>query len=640
MIQLAHLHCSGSRRNAAVRLNALFASLKVLTSVTGFLMEKGRSPSWKNPRERLKKHLRRTSSARSLVGPHASAVKNLDFDDVPHEVLPSPSSRRNPFKRSPLKKRRKLAEENCATVNVPIVWDDTNANDPFSNEKLLHIHSASSSRTIENGFFKESFATDFSDIFLNEASTSRPKEEAQCCKSIPLDLRLGTKLRITSKKPFPWIRDPKSSGVVSVRVTGQERHDGLRCFMNSVANEFASPSNVDIPSNISAMAVLESACLSWQFPCFPWLPTYPRADSLTNTSSAVMQEPLPKQCLDALDMQWTECFDQLFLSWKKGDRKSFYMSCSSFTVLFTKVNYGDEITATEDSSSCFQTCGGLRHVAIVTPSTIGFRQYLRSEGIEYEVISKKTKRNSKTFTSLLASDDSKSTFDFSGMTESQPPLFSYETSTKADSSFNENKENKLNTGISSSDESPNKADISGDHDWLEEIDISPKKASKLKRYKSLGSMANLSNDASFAKPDVIDAVAVLVKGSDVQTLYNLLQSSRVCRSIAGPHANIPPTLISSSPFLYSQLQTLKKSSQIIRRKQYEYVLELDGGPIMPHTIPLIVEFLRRSEVCSDEPATLRINDRAVCNGLNDIDSEYCDWNEIRVDKENIWWTKL
>ncbi|PIO65982.1 hypothetical protein TELCIR_12318 [Teladorsagia circumcincta] len=31
---------------------------------------------------------------------------------------------------------------------------------------------------------------------------------------------------------------------------------------------------------------------------------------------------------------------------------------------------------------------------------------------------------------------------------------------------------------------------------------------------------------------------------------------------------------------------VKKSSQVIRRKDLEYVLELDGGPIMPHTIPL------------------------------------------------------
>ncbi|KIH57843.1 hypothetical protein ANCDUO_11962 [Ancylostoma duodenale] len=42
--------------------------------------------------------------------------------------------------------------------------------------------------------------------------------------------------------------------------------------------------------------------------------------------------------------------------------------------------------ATEDSSSCFQTCGGLRHVVIVTPSTLGFRQYLKSEGESHDQV--------------------------------------------------------------------------------------------------------------------------------------------------------------------------------------------------------------------------------------------------------------
>ncbi|PIO67096.1 hypothetical protein TELCIR_11170 [Teladorsagia circumcincta] len=88
------------------------------------------------------------------------------------------------------------------------------------------------------------------------------------------------------------------------------------------------------------------------------------------------------------------------------------------------------------------------------------------------------------------------------------------------------------------------------------------------------------------------------------------------------------------------MQTLKKSSQIIRRKELEYVLELDGGPIMPHTIPLMVEFIRRTGLCDDEQTVVRISDRAVCNGINEVDPELCDWNELRVDKEKVWWDKL
>ncbi|KHJ96134.1 hypothetical protein OESDEN_03914 [Oesophagostomum dentatum] len=155
----------------------------------------------------------------------------------------------------------------------------------------------------------------------------------------------------------------------------------------------------------------------------------------------------------------------------------------------------------------------------------------------------------------------------------------------------------------------------------------------------MGSMTNLAADAPHNKQDGGDVAAVLVKGSEVQTLYNLLQSSRVCRSIAGPYANIPPTLISSAPFLHAHLQTLKKTSQIIRKKQLEYVLELDEGPVMPHAIPLVVDFIRRAGLCNEECATVRVNDRAVCNGLNDVDDELHDWNEIQVYRDNIRWRK-
>ncbi|RCN33584.1 hypothetical protein ANCCAN_20584 [Ancylostoma caninum] len=633
-----------------------------------------RSPSWKNPRERLKNHLRRTNSNRSLTAPLDNAKKSLDAHIGSQEVIPSSISlvRSNPFKRSsPIKKRRKRGYEEHVSFELSTAWDDSNANDPFSNERVLRSSKFRSSRDRSNvmssdSSFKESFATDFSDIFIGDASNSTEEDHSNCSEKIPLDLRLG---------------------VAVVRMTGQQRQEGLRCFMNTVAVQFNASSELEIPSDVSAIALLESACLFWQFPCFSWLPTYPRADTLVNASALNKHSTpsMPENCLEAVDMQWTECFDQLFLSWKKGDRRSFYMACSSFTVLFTKLSCDDGLMATEDSSSCFQTCGGLRHVVIVTPSTLGFRQYLKSEGVEYEVIRKKaqssskvlisfklpcdedslskldwsgvtesqpplfsygveyevirkkTQSSSKVLTSfkLPCDEDSLSKLDWSGVTESQPPLFSYDIGLKSSPNESHNKENTSDLGLS--EESPGKADISGDHEWLENIGMSPRKSAKLRRYKSTGSASNLASEASLNRPDLDDVAAVL--GSQVQTLYNLLQSSRVCRSIAGPHANIPPTLISSSPFLHAQLQNLKKSSQVIRKKQSEYVLELDGGPIMPHTIPLVAEFIRRSGVCSEEPVTIRVNDRSVCNGINDVDSELSDWNEIRVDKEKIFWEK-
>uniref|UniRef100_A0A7I4Y563 DNA repair-scaffolding protein n=1 Tax=Haemonchus contortus TaxID=6289 RepID=A0A7I4Y563_HAECO len=586
----------------------------------------GISPSWKNPRERLRKHLKRASSSRSLAVSFDGTIKESSTNADCRGI----HSRSNPFKRSsPMKKRRKQDNpEERVSFDVSTSWDDSNANDPFSNESVLR-KSHSMKRAISNLFvedsdhsLKECFATDFSDIFCGNSSASTVEIDTCCSDTIPSDLRLGTKLRVIARKPYMWMRDTSNSGVVPVRVTGQQRHEGLQVFLNCVGTDFLSRSSMDVPSGASPISLLEAACLYWQFPCLPWLTAFPRIDSLVNAGTNVTDT-------------MTECFDQLFLSWKKGDRKSFYMSCSSFTVLFTKVR-ADDPAPGEDSSSCFQASDGLRHVAIITPSTIGFRQYLKSEGIEFEVLRRKTRSKARTSASFKfpTDGDSRLDFDWQGVTQSQPPLFSNEQKSLDRS---EDKENTTNG--SDSDKSPEKADSSGDHEWLETIGMSPRKSAKLKRYKSLGSSSNLA-DIGQSKLDFEEVAAVLVKGADLQTLYNLLQSSRVCRSIAGPHAKLPPTLTAAQPFNFAQLLSLKKSSQVIRRKEVEYVLELEGGPVMPHCIPLIVELIRRTGLCKDDVASIRVSDRAHCNGINEADTELCDWNEIRVSNEKFEWDKL
>ncbi|WKX93785.1 hypothetical protein Q1695_011225 [Nippostrongylus brasiliensis] len=552
----------------------------------------------------------------------------------------------NPFKKSsPLKKRRKEETKERVTFDGSINWDDSNANDPFSNEDVLFRRVSSKKThlrlTVDGNEIstKDILATDFSDIFGAVASTSKAESNLRSSEVAPVDLRLGTKLKIVSKKPFPWMRDSSSSGVVPIRITGQQLHEGLQIFLQTVATNFSSSSPTDYPKNASPIALLESACLYWQFPSFSWLSTYPRMDSLVGTVAGSDQAfTLPQACLEALDIQWTECFDKLYLSWKKGDRRSFYMSCSSFTVLFTKISIGDAPALGEESSSCFQAAGGLRHVAVVAPSTIGFRQYLKSEGVGFEVIRRKNRQSTKPSTSFKigADEESMPGFDWGGVTQSQPPIFFDRASSNQPTS--DDKENAAKH--SDSDESPAKGDLSGDHEWLENIGMSPRNTAKLKRYKSLGSSSNLASDVSHSNPDLEDVVAVLVKGAEVQTLYNLLQSSRVCRSIAGPHANLPPTLIAAQPFLHAEMHSLTKTSQVIRRAESEYVLELDGGPIMPHTINLIVEFIRRTALCSEHQTVLRVTDRAVCSGLNEIDPELCDWNELRVDMEKFWFEQL
>lgn len=209
---------------------------------------KGVSPAWKNPRERLKKHLKRGNSSRSLLGPFDATGQDTGCDVFNVDGLPKDhSSRSNPFKRSsPVKKRRKEVHKEKACCDVSITWDDSNANDPFSNESLIQRGSALN-RSLSRSFaassdhsLKESFATDFSDIFCGEPSASTVETDTCSSDVLPTDLRLGTKLKIFARRPFPWMRDATASGVVPVRITGQQRHEGLRTFLQLVARDSAA----------------------------------------------------------------------------------------------------------------------------------------------------------------------------------------------------------------------------------------------------------------------------------------------------------------------------------------------------------------------------------------------------------------
>lgn len=68
-----------------------------------------------------------------------------------------------------------------------------------------------------------------------------------------------------------------------------------------------------------------------------------------------------------------ESLDNLFKSWRAGSRRLFYVLCTSFTALFAHVE-GDE-------NSAPSSCGSLSsYRTAVTPSNIGFKEILRSEG--------------------------------------------------------------------------------------------------------------------------------------------------------------------------------------------------------------------------------------------------------------------
>lgn len=73
-------------------------------------------------------------------------------------------------------------------------------------------------------------------------------------------------------------------------------------------------------------------------------------------------------------------------------------------------------------------------------------------------------------------------------------------------------------------------------------------------------------------------ITILIRDlSSVNSLFNFLlnKSQRICMSLTGPLAGIPPTLISPRPFLNSTLKYLNVHFQS------NSMVTIDGGPLLP-----------------------------------------------------------
>ncbi|CAB3405057.1 unnamed protein product [Caenorhabditis bovis] len=589
------------------------------------------SPAKYNPRDRIKRHLKRKSSSRCLAPALNSCtpqIKTFDGLDTESCPIPTSSAASNPFKiGSPLKKRKPTAHVNFADS----VFDlEENAQDSFTKYSPLKQNrtptksprksprkKVATARRIErfrsfdpSNLLKECYATDFSQLLEVSGKAAEKKEdELEVGETIPLDLRIGTKVRMTSEIPFPWMNGRKTTGIVTVRLPGSDRYDGLRYF-NQL---FMSGREQTIPTPCSNLSLLEAATLYWQFPVIPGMSMYPRISSQLGT---VQRVPMPPLVTTTMLNQWVEAYEQLFHSYKKGERESFYVACSVFNVLFTKTSESDEIECNEDSQSCFRTSSGQKMIAIVTHTTSASRENLRSQGVEYEVLNERTMRR---LSSLLNLTETSCT-SFCDSTENS--MLSISTIANP-----EDGENQPDNGDSDENESPTKKNAQ----WLKDVGVSPRNVIK---HHSRKLSARLSG-----KDDGISALL----GASVQSLYNMLMSSDSVHEKTGPYTKIPPTLLASSAFLYGQLLSLNKTSHIVQKgggKTSEYVLELDRGPILPHTPKMLFEMVRSSNLCADGKCVhLRVADRHANNGMNIWTDRAKDWNMIEIYSSSVKWSK-
>ncbi|KAK5649805.1 hypothetical protein RI129_000834 [Pyrocoelia pectoralis] len=324
-----------------------------------------------------------------------------------------------------------------------------------------------------------------SDLRLNKRNNVTIKAQHSW---VPIDWTLNSKLRLLSTNPFSWSHKLKIS----------EEASGITAFVRCLNHK--SETTLDTSPN----AKFHQCCLYWQQPYFPWLTVFPRAQGQSSGPSFVTTATMR----DSLHMAWSDGLRSLFQLLRTRQCPFFYVCTNTFNVLFRAAGI----------------CGHTEMLALVSPTTYGFRQLLRQEEIEFSMPLKsklETRNNGK--------------------------------------------------GNTSDDEG-------SEEKWLESMGINEEDRKQISyTQKRLHHKAECEVDNS-------EESLVLIQGMEVHGLYNFLINCKSATSITGPLAGIPPTLLSPIAFQGATLSSLKvKETKILVDDVSYFSLELNG-PILPHII--------------------------------------------------------
>ncbi|VDD86810.1 unnamed protein product [Enterobius vermicularis] len=573
---------------------------------------KAKSPMWLNPRDVMKRHLKRRSRRCLLTETLASSsAPNLDITNNAgeHSVKFGSSAIRpcNPFKCSSSEEILGLdsGKENTdplsfesedALLEFPSnVFGAIKEDEKKSGEKKrLKPHQAS---FIESSFF---FRWNAYPRMIFQISPVPPTSR---------EIHMVVKLIFLKRR---------HQGNYQVRVTGLEYDVGIHILLHD-EKDCRQANLKDAPctsvARTNSLAGFEAGTFYWEFPNIPWMMTYPRLD-VARRFVGIKKEKAPsinslgKVFVEGLNVQWVGAFTHLFFSWKKGTRPYFYLCCPNFTVFFSKMAKENCFDAGENSQSGSAAGAGYSLIVMISPTTSGFRQQLREEGINFELPLRQSSRRSSFEREPIyfgLDNETFSTNDSVGGSLLSTKSDSHLEIIRAESA----KERKSPTKGSTEGafESEDEQDASGDSDhatWLQEIGFSPKFKRRLTRELSLSSfnekslmesaMADMSHQSGsrISSPtDISKTVVVVTEPASIQALFDFLNESKLCHPITGSSAGLPPTLLSDKPFLHATLKNLTKMSRITRSEENEskYICELTNGPVMPHMISQLNTFL-------------------------------------------------
>uniref|UniRef100_A0A8C4QLQ8 Downstream neighbor of SON n=1 Tax=Eptatretus burgeri TaxID=7764 RepID=A0A8C4QLQ8_EPTBU len=164
--------------------------------------------------------------------------------------------------------------------------------------------------------------------------------ELLCGPEFPADWSIKLRAVFTSSRPFSWV-------------------DNLRSWEEA--------RGLDPPNCAELRTGMQRALIYWSWPSLPWITTFPRME--TRGPSAQVPKASVWACNEAVQQallsEWTTAFASLFSLLRAGLCPFFYVCAENFTALFRAKGM-----AGEDNVS-----------AVLSPTTSGFRDSLRAEGV-------------------------------------------------------------------------------------------------------------------------------------------------------------------------------------------------------------------------------------------------------------------
>uniref|UniRef100_A0A3P8SWL3 DNA replication fork stabilization factor DONSON n=1 Tax=Amphiprion percula TaxID=161767 RepID=A0A3P8SWL3_AMPPE len=297
------------------------------------------------------------------------------------------------------------------------------------------------------------------------------------CTEYPADWSLKTRLLFTSPLTLSWAEQPKA----------QEEALGLSQHCRA---QFSSlPHSVQDPKSCSELrCAFQQSLVYWQHPSLPWLSMFPRINaerSFTGKSTPWAQDATLQQ---SLMREWSVSLSSLYSLLKSRLCPYFYLCSYQFTALFRAAGLGgsDNITA------------------LISPTTRGFREAMKAEGIEFSL-----------------------------------PLVEERKKSRECCDLNEDADCQTHD------------DEDGSFSWLKEMGVQD----KIK--KPDGITIQLRKEGHAVSLDHKPESVVCVEGSHTFTLINFLINCKSVVAAAGSQAGLPPTLLAPVAFRGATMHTLK-----------------------------------------------------------------------------------